>query len=100
MGVFLELPFSSNWVGDIDEMLCKFGTYEKLAEMPRETKLKYLDFRIKFLDEEMRELRKALDEGNAADVVDAHIDLCVFAIGTLLCFDVDAAAAWDEVHVS
>jgi predicted HAD superfamily Cof-like phosphohydrolase len=34
----------------------------------------------------------------ADDVVDALIDLCVVAIGTLDLFDVDARLAWDRVH--
>src|SRR5438045_1504476 len=37
---------------------------------------------------------------NAADLVDAHIDLCVFAIGTLLAFGVEAQWAWEEVHLA
>jgi predicted HAD superfamily Cof-like phosphohydrolase len=36
----------------------------------------------------------------AEDVVDAMIDLCVVAIGTLNAFQVDAYEAWDRVHVA
>jgi predicted HAD superfamily Cof-like phosphohydrolase len=32
------------------------------------------------------------------NTVDALIDLCVVAIGTLNAFDVDAYEAWDRVH--
>ena len=34
----------------------------------------------------------------AEDIVDAMIDLCVVAIGTLDAFDVDAYLAWNRVH--
>ena len=46
-------------------------------------------------------MKKAYEEGGpdaADDVVDACIDLCVVAIGTLNAYDVDAHTAWDRVH--
>ena len=55
----------------------------------------YLQFRVNFLQEELDELKHS---DNADDVVDALIDLCVVAIGTLDAFDVNAYTAWDRVH--
>jgi Phosphoribosyl-ATP pyrophosphohydrolase len=86
---------SKNWVNDIHEMHTKFGVRSAVDKMDRETLNKYLDFRIKFLQEELDEMREAK---TADDVVDALIDLCVVAIGTLDAFDVDANTAWDRVH--
>jgi predicted HAD superfamily Cof-like phosphohydrolase len=37
-------------------------------------------------------------KNSAEDVVDALIDLCVVAIGTLNAFEVDADLAWMRVH--
>ena len=65
-----------------------------MAKMDSEKLKKFLEFRTNFLQEELDELKKA---DNADDVVDALIDLCVVAIGTLDSFDVDPYRAWDEV---
>lgn len=86
---------SFNWPQDIADMHKKFGVNEKVNSFD-ETKLKaFLDFRIKFLKEEMKELT---DAKTADDVVDALIDLCVVAIGTLDAMSVDAHDAWNRVH--
>ena len=73
----------------------KYGVFEKVQAFDKEKLNKFLEFRIKFLEEEMNELSTA---ESADDVVDALIDLCVVAIGTLDLFDVDARLAWDRVH--
>lgn len=86
---------SSNWAEDITEMHEKYGVFEKVQTFDKAKLNKFLQFRIKFLEEEMNELISA---ETADDVVDALIDLCVVAIGTLDLFDVDARLAWDEVH--
>jgi predicted HAD superfamily Cof-like phosphohydrolase len=62
--------------------------------LDREKAKKLLEFRINFLQEELNELKNA---ENADDVVDALIDLCVVAIGTLDAFGVDSYQAWDNV---
>lgn len=86
---------SDNWVADIAEMHDKYGVLEKVQRFNDEKLKKFLEFRIKFLEEEMHELKTAK---SADDVVDALIDLCVVAIGTLDLFEVDASLAWDRVH--
>lgn len=86
---------SENWVADIAEMHDKYGVLEKVQKFDAEKLKKFLEFRIKFLEEEMHELKTAQ---TGDDVVDALIDLCVVAIGTLDLFEVDAYLAWDRVH--
>ena len=86
---------SNNWAHDIMMMHEKYGVFEKVQAFDKEKLNKFLEFRIKFLEEEMNELSAAK---TADDVVDALIDLCVVAIGTLDLFDVDARLAWDRVH--
>lgn len=92
---------SNNWVKDIAEMHTKYGTNEAVRSMDRAELTSFLKFRVNFLQEELDELKSASANGipiDAPEVVDALIDLCVVAIGTLDAFDVDAHKAWDVVH--
>ena len=77
---------------------------------------KYLTFRLNMCLEELLETGEAADlelginENNKfeftgdvtktdpEEIVDGLIDLCVFALGTLDVFGVDANEAWDRVH--
>ena len=85
---------STSWAYDIYMMHEKFGTHAAMEAMDSEKLKKFLEFRIKFLQEELNEMKEAQ---TAEDVVDALIDLCVVAIGTLDAYGVDANMAWDEV---
>ena len=75
-------------------MHAHYGVHPVIDKMDEDTLKKFLQFRIDFLMEELTELKNA---ENAEDVVDALIDLCVVAIGTLDGFGVDSHKAWDEV---
>jgi len=86
---------SMDWVYDMDAMYGHFGVNRAVDRMDAETRKKFLEFRVEHLQEEVDELREGLD--NPEEVVDAIIDLCVFAIGTLVAYRVDANKAWDEV---
>lgn len=86
---------SKNWVKDIAQMHEKFGVNEKVNEFDNEKLKEFARFRINFLEEELNELKTAK---SAEDVVDALVDLCVVAIGTLDSFGVDAYKAWNRVH--
>ena len=103
MGEFM----GSKWVRDIADMHTKFGVNKVLRQLDRDKLEAFLKFRIDFLQEELDEMRKAvvdrqarkIDASTAADdTVDALIDLCVVAIGTLNAFDVNADEAWNRVH--
>lgn len=104
-----------NWIADIASMHAKFGVNPVIRNLDREKLLKFLEFRLNFLQEELTEAKTAYAvlmsagsaDGDAAkanaiaaadDVVDAMIDLCVVAIGTLDAFDVNAYVAWNRVH--
>lgn len=90
-----------DWVGDVAEMHEKFKgeSGDRLSvlvlAMPVELRRELLAFRVKFIAEELRELETA---ESADDFVDALVDLCVVAIGTMDAFGVDARRAWREVH--
>jgi predicted HAD superfamily Cof-like phosphohydrolase len=85
---------SKDWVADIKKMHQHYGVNNAVDKMTAKQLLEYFDFRVKFLQEELTELINSRDP---ADAIDAIIDLCVVAIGTLDAFDVDAYDAWDRV---
>lgn len=97
---------SKNWVEDIAVMHAKYGVHPVMRVLDKDKLEAFLKFRIDFLEEELEEMRAALvdyqsgkiDGTKAADdTVDALIDLCVVAIGTLDAFNVDSYTAWDRV---
>ena len=91
---------SENWAKDISDMHAKFGVndwFEKNKDdkvMMRE----YLNFRLNMVREELDETCDAFTKGDPEEIVDGLIDLCVFAIGTLDVFGVDANKAWDTIY--
>ena len=90
----MDHNMSTNWVKDIFKMHEHYGVHPVMDQMEADKLREFLKFRINFLQEELDEMKNA---DNAEDVVDALIDLCVVAIGTLDAFDVDSHKAWDEV---
>jgi predicted HAD superfamily Cof-like phosphohydrolase len=91
------MKMSKDWVTDINDMHSKFGVHEWVKNNPDKLE-KFLEFRFGFLQEELHEGIEAMIHGDAEEVVDSLIDLCVVAIGTLDAFDVDAHKAWNRVH--
>jgi len=92
---------STNWFKDMQDMHKKYGVdkwmnEEKKSDWSRLNK--YMDFRIKMMQEELDETKQAFKDNNPEEIVDGIIDLCVFAIGTLEVFGVDANKAWDQVY--
>ena len=103
----LENNMSANWVNDIADMHDKYGVNPVVREFDKDKLRAYLEFRHRFLQEELDEMKKAMDEFDAGsidantaadDIVDALIDLCVVAIGTLDAYDIDSYVAWNRVH--
>jgi len=88
---------SHDWVRDINGMHQHYSFHEQVDRLPPEKLLELLKFRSKFLREELNELDKAIDEGDAEGVVDALIDLEVVAIGTADLFHIDQYKAWNAV---
>ena len=85
---------SKLWALDIQNMHKHYNVHQAIEKMDKNLLKELLKFRINFLKEELTELETA---ENAEDVVDALVDLCVVAIGTLDCFNVDADEAWCRV---
>ena len=94
---------SDNWFKDMQDMHIKYGVNkwmqaEKQSDVDIKRFNKFMEFRIGMMQEELDETKNAYKEKNAEEMVDGIIDLCVFAIGTLEVFGVDANKAWDEVY--
>lgn len=98
---------NSKWCRDISDMHTKFGVNKVLRQLDGDKLEAFLKFRIDFLQEELDEMRDALVDYQAGkvegvkaadDTVDALIDLCVVAIGTLDAFDINSDEAWNRVH--
>lgn len=92
-----------SWVDDIADMHTKFGVNPVIRTLDKDKLRTFLQFRIDFLKEELTEMDDALNDpefkkDRADETVDALIDLCVVAIGTLNAFDIDADKAWRRVH--
>jgi predicted HAD superfamily Cof-like phosphohydrolase len=92
----MENNMSNDWPYDINKMHEHYKIYNAISKLTEDKEKLHalLQFRISFLNEELNELK---DATNAEDVVDALIDLCVVAIGTLDIFGIDPYKAWDEV---
>ena len=94
---------SKNWFHDMKVMHQKYGVNKWMqAEMQSDVDWrkinKFMQFRLGMMQEELDETKKAFEQKDAPELVDGIIDLCVFAIGTLELFGVDAEKAWDEVY--
>ena len=90
----------TNWVKDINLLHDKFGVYDVVEAMDKEKLYQMLLFKKRFLDEELAELQTAIEEKKPENIVDALIDLCVVAIGTLDVFNIDSKKAWDIVQTA
>ena len=91
---------SNDWVKDMRDMASKYKIQDAVNSLDEKQLRSFLYFRVNFLQEELNELKNASHIGisiNSEEVVDALIDICVVAIGTLDLFDVNAYEAWDEV---
>jgi len=86
---------SQNWVQDINDMHKHYGVHEAIKKLDADKLKQFLQFRVDFLQEELDELKSNMN--NPEEIVDALIDLCVVAIGTLDAFDIDSHRAWNEV---
>ena len=93
---------STNWVKDINEMHKKFGVHDWMKNELKNNEWsrlqKFLNFRMKMVQEEVDETNEAIEHKDPEEIVDGLIDMCVFAIGTLDAFGIDANKAWDQIY--
>lgn len=89
---------SENWVQDVNTMQEKFGVRTRVNELTQEELCEFIEFKYRFLQEEMTELKHSIENRDADLFVDSIIDLCVVAIDTLQALGVNSTLAWDRVH--
>ena len=89
-----------SWTKDIHEMHKHFGVENCVGEMTVNERKRFMELRLRMMQEELDETKKAWVSEDNEEVVDGIIDLCVFAIGTLDLFNVDAEAAWQAVLIA
>lgn len=90
---------SKDWVKDMYDMHERFGVHDWFEKNKNDKKLiaAYLFLRMNMIKEEFEELTEAYEKKDPEEMVDAIIDQCVFLIGTLDVFGVDAHKAWNEI---
>ena len=90
----------SDFSNDMYMMHNKFGVREWFEANKDNKDLmdKYLKFRLSMCKEELDETMDAIEAKDPEEIVDGLIDMCVFAIGTLDVFGVDANMAWNKVY--
>ena len=85
-------------IGDIKKLNKLYQINKFISKASDNEKLHYLEFRAKFVQEELNELFDAIKYEEPDEVVDAFIDIIVIALGSLDAFDVDIKKAWKRVH--
>jgi len=87
------------WPEDMNNMHSKYGVHEVIKNMDSDMLRNFLKFRCECIQEEVDELLDAVHGKtvDAEETVDALIDICVFAIGTLDLFEVNPFEAWNQV---
>lgn len=86
-----------SWTKDIHEMHKHFGVTNCVREMTDLERKQFMELRFRMLEEELHEMTLAWENEDNEELVDGIIDLCVFAIGTLDLFNVNAERAWQAV---
>ena len=59
-----------------------------------------LDYRLRHIEEEVRELNRAVDTEDLVEMADALVDIVYVTIGTAMACGINFQACWDEVHRS
>ena len=90
----------TDMANDMNTMHDKFGVHDWFQKNRSDKDLmsKYLMFRMLMIGEEYQETLSAINNSDAEEVVDGLIDMCVFALGTLDVFGVDANKAWNAIY--
>lgn len=87
---------------DVGEFHHRFGldnvTYGGPYIQPREIPQDLIDFRLKFLREELNEIERGYAEGDLAKVADGLVDLVYVALGTAHLHYFPWEQLWNEVQ--
>ena len=86
-----------SWSTDIKTMHGRFGVHDWLDNSTPEDRKELMKLRMRMLSEEFNETLQAYLQGDAEEMIDGLVDLCVIAIGTMDIANVDADRAWKSV---
>lgn len=92
----MTIQFETDIFQDMTDMHDKFKVHEWVGANPAKLR-EFMEFRLRFLDEELNETKAAVASNDPEEIVDGLIDLIVIAAGTLDAFNVDGEKAWNEV---
>lgn len=81
---------------DVAEMHAKF--WNNVILDPRPGNKKALLARADFIQEELNEMREAIENGDFLGMIDALIDIVVVTKGTAVMIGIPWRAHWNEVH--
>lgn len=88
------------YLDDIKDMYTKYGIPfpEKPRMMSKEDAMK----RVEFIQEELNELKLAIGDNDAHEVLDALVDIAVVTMGTAVLYGMSSIydEAWDRVYKS
>jgi predicted HAD superfamily Cof-like phosphohydrolase len=95
--------FGPSNFGDVGKFHARFNlphvnTYEQIGERPIDPDL--MDFRVRFMEEELNEFKEGLAEGDHAKMFDALIDLTYVAMGTAHMQGYPWQQGWDRVQAA
>lgn len=85
-------------VGDFHRRFGLDSVSDTTPAGPRVVDTPLLNFRLRFLEEELRELNEAAERGDHVKMFDALIDLVYVAKGTAHLFGYPWQEGWDEVQ--
>jgi len=85
---------------DMNLMHSYYGIHQAMEKLSPEQLKEFISFRFRFLQEEVTEGFKAIDDKDGDGVVDSIIDLVVVAVGTLDLLGVDFRTAWNKVLIA
>jgi predicted HAD superfamily Cof-like phosphohydrolase len=83
-------------IQDIDDFHKKFGFTKR--ELGAKPDVALLQFRLKFLMEELHEMKVDACKDDLEGILDAIVDLIYVALGTGWLLNLDVASAWKMVH--
>ncbi len=93
----------SDFFEDVGEFHYRFG--QPYTDSGRDDRCRFpspeeLEYRIKFLKEEITEFEEATENQDLPKALDALVDLVYVALGTAHYFHAPFVEAWDEVHAA
>lgn len=87
-----------SYFDDIEKMYIKFKLVDIMDVPPHLIPAMTMNFRLKFLQEELTELREGYEADDLPAIADALVDLIVVALGTAALHDLPFNELWDEVQ--